>query len=183
MQRYQVWKIEITKMGERSAQWTFAQSVITGTEFEYAVKDRNYTSRNAWEFLVRIPRHKNDPIEVRPRRVPNIRVWAGLERRSVTFSRATQASYRGKYYAKVTLADPTENKTKKVVRFKERAKLPRWFDAFGARLRRKNAVTSTRGRDGHHLVCVFRADDHQGMIGLFFASKVWVLGEGFELSS
>lgn len=181
MPRYDPWKVEIVKTGQRHAQWTFAGHIIVGTEDEYTVTDRNYSNRNVWEFLVRIPRDKTEGIEVRPSRVPNIGVWAGLERRSVVFSRARKRAYRGNYYAKVTLADPTGSKTKDVVRSEERTLLPRWFRDLPGKLRSKDAVTSTKGTDGRQLVAVFRPDDHPGMIRLFFASKVWVLRQQFQL--
>jgi hypothetical protein len=83
----------------------------------------------------------------------------------------------------VTLADPSERKTKKIVRFAEREKLPRWFDDFRARMQPKNAVTVTNAHDGHQLIVLFREDEHAEMIALFFASKVWVLREQVDLDN
>ena len=47
-------------------------------------------------------------------------------------------------------------------------------------MRRKEVVRSTRGTDGNALVLLV-PDDHASMIRLFFATKVWVLKEGFSL--
>jgi hypothetical protein len=48
-------------------------------------------------------------------------------------------------------------------------------------MRRKEVVRPTRGTDGQSLVLLVPADDHAGMIRLFFATKVWVLKEGVTL--
>jgi len=181
MRRYRSSKLEITREGERSARWTFRQVVVVGTEFTYRVTDRNFTARNAWEFLVRIPRDNHDRIEVRPSRVPNLAAWAELDRRSIMLSRARRNKFRSQYYAKVTLADPTKGKTKVGVRSDQRDDLPGWFDSLAPRLRSKDDVAPTRGSDGRALVAVFRRDEHQQMVALFFASKVWVLSEHFQL--
>jgi hypothetical protein len=50
-------------------------------------------------------------------------------------------------------------------------------------MRSKHVVKPTRGTDGDSLVVLVTADDYASMIRLFFATKVWVLKEGFQLTA
>jgi hypothetical protein len=175
--RYRLAKLQIDAIGERRASWTFTREPVSGTEFMYAVTDANSTTRHFWEFLVRVPSAADERIEVRPRATPSLKAWIGLERRSLTFVRASRAGYRGWYYCQIALADPTGERTKDVLKKHERAQLPPWFDDVSARLRVKETVRSTKGNDGDQLVAVVRPAEHGLMIGLFFATKVWVLKE------
>lgn len=179
--RYSVAKLATSHANERPALWTFAREPVSGTEYTYQVTDHNFTARNTWEFLVRVPDRRTDRIEVRPSAVPNLRSWAGLERRSLTFTQARRPNYRGWHYCQIALADPTGERTKDVVRGHERSKLPRWFEELSGQLREKKTVRATKGADGDELVALVRPDDHAGMIALFFATKIWVLKEGVVL--
>ncbi len=179
--RYRTDKLQIIAASERPATWTFTRQPVAGTEFSYGVVDGNFRSRNLWGFTVRVPDGRDERIEVRPSLVPPLKAWTGLERRSLTFTRARRASYRGWHYCQVALADPSGERTKDVIRIGERATLPRWFDDFSARLRRKATVRATRGHDGDELVVLVRPDEHERMIALFFASKAWILKERVHL--
>jgi hypothetical protein len=172
------------KAGEqRASTWTFGGEPMSGTERSYAVRDGNLPSRNEWEFVVRIPTGRDGRIEVRPRTTPNVKVWAELPDRSLTFSRATKGDARGRWYCKVALADPTGARSRDVVRGDERSELPPWFDALKGRMRRKQNVRSTKGNDGEDLVVLVQPDDHEAMIRLFFATKVWILKERIALGA
>jgi hypothetical protein len=175
--RYRFDKLDTGRAGERPTSWTFAGRTVTGTKFAYLVTDHNSDGRNTWEFLVRVPKDQKGRIEVRPRTVPNLRVWAGLERRSLTFTQARKLSYRGWHYCQIALADPTGTRTKHVVRGRERHDLPVWFEERKTRLREKETVRATKGYDGDELVAIVQPDEHEWMIGLFFATEVWVLKE------
>jgi hypothetical protein len=76
---------------------------------------------------------------------------------------------------------PTGERTKDVVRIGQRGGLPPWFGEFDSRLRRKETVRATKGNDADELVALVRAAEHDRMIALFFATKVWVLKEGVVL--
>jgi hypothetical protein len=179
--RYQLDRVMIEAGESRPATWTFGGDPVSGTEQAYAVTDTNYSSRNAWEFMVRIPKARGERLEVRPRTTPNLKVWAELTDRSLTFSRATRREARGRWYCQVALADPTGSRTKDVVKGDERRRLPHWFDPLQGRMRLKRNVRPTQGTDGDALVVLVAADDHAAMIRLFFATKVWVLKEGITL--
>jgi hypothetical protein len=172
----------VAEPGEkRASTWTFGGEPMSGIEQTYLVLDGNFTARNQWEFVVRTPSGRDARIEVRPRTTPNVKVWAELTDRSLTFLRATKGEARGKWYCKVALADPTGQRSRDVVRGDERGELPPWFYALKSRMRMKDSVRSTRGNDGKDLVVLVSAGDSVAMIRLFFATKVWVLKERIAL--
>ncbi|HET6779104.1 MAG TPA: hypothetical protein VFH26_09465 [Gemmatimonadales bacterium] len=179
--RYQLDRVTVEAGEQRPSTWTFGGTPVSGTEQTYSVRDTNFPARNQWDFLVRTPSVKDGRVEVRPRTTPNVKVWAELTDRSITFMRATKGDTRGKWYCKVALADPTGRKSRDVVRGDERGSLPPWFDALKGRMRMKQSVRATRGNDGEDLVVLVAGDDHAAMIRLFFATKVWVLKEGIAL--
>jgi hypothetical protein len=181
--RYRLDRVTAEAREQRASTWTFGGEPMSGTEQMYTVRDANFPSRNQWEFVVRIPTARDGRVEVRPRTTPNVKVWAELPDRSLTFSRATKGEARGKWYCKVALADPTGVRSRDVVRGDERSELPSWFDSLRGRMRVKQNVRSTKGNDGEDLVLLVSADDHQAMIRLFFATKVWVLKERIALGA
>ena len=181
--RYRMDRVHIEAGDARASSWTFGGQPVSGTEQTYFVRDDNFPARNGWEFVVRTPSGRDARIEVRPRTTPNVKVWAELSDRSLTFLRATKGEARGKWYCKVALADPTGAKSRDVVRGDERSLLPPWFDALKGRMRKKQSVRTTHGNDGEDLVVLVAADDYAAMIRLFFATKVWVLKERITLSA
>ena len=180
--RYQLDRVTVDAGDSRPATWTFAGEAMAGTERSYTVTDGNFPARNAWDFVVRVPKARGQRLEVRPRTTPNLKVWAELTDRSLTFARATKGEARGRWYCQVALADPTGSKTKDVVKGDERHQLPPWFDSLQGRMRLKQNVRPTRGTDGDALVVLVPAGDHAALIRLFFATKVWVLKERITLS-
>ncbi len=168
---------------QRPSTWTFGGRPVSGTERTYSVRDTNFPARNQWDFLVRTPGARDGRVEVRPRTTPNVKVWAELTDRSITFMRATKGDARGKWYCKVALADPTGRKSRDVVRGDERGDLPTWFDGLKSRMRKKQSVRTTQGNDGEDLVVLVAQDDHTAMIRLFFATKVWILKERIALGT
>ncbi len=171
--RYRIDHVAAKLLGSRPATWTFARRPVAGTEYSYTVIDKNFRSRNEWEFVVRVPKNAADRVEVRPIKTPNVAAWAGLERRSLTFKRANRQHYRGFLYCPVSLADPTGEKSRTVAN--DKAVLPRWFGQLDGRLRKKTTVASTRGTDAESFVLFCDPSDHLFMIRAFFATKVWVL--------
>jgi hypothetical protein len=178
--RYRIDRVDVSDPLSRPANWTFAGDGIHGIEHSYIVTDRNFPNRNTWEFIVRVPDDSRGRVEVRPRTTPSLKAWAELPDRSLTFSLATKGSARGKWYCQVALADASGERSKAVVRTDQRQELPHWFGDLQGRMRRKLAVRSTNGTDGEALVVLVPAGDHKAMIRLFFATKVWVLKEGFQ---
>jgi len=181
MKNYRLDRVMVEQGEAFPAQWTFAGTSMSGTEQWYGVTDGNFPTRNKWEFVLRLPKAAGERIEVRPRSTPKLKVWEELTDRSLTFMRATMPAARGKRYCQVALADPTGQKTKDVIRTDERHHLPKWLEPISHRLRAKESVRRTKGTDGKALVVLVQDTDHEMMIRLFFAMKVWVLKEKFSL--
>jgi hypothetical protein len=181
--RYRLDRVTVEPGEQRASTWTFGGTPVSGTEQAYIVVDGNFPSRNLWDFVVRLPKERDGRIEVRPRVTPNVKVWAELPDRSITFSRATKGDARGKWYCQVALADPTGARSRDIVRGDERGALPAWFDSLRSRMRVKQNVKTTKGTDGEALVVLVSAGDHAAMIRVFFATKVWVLKERITLTS
>jgi hypothetical protein len=181
--RYRLDRVAVEPGEQRASTWTFGGKPVSGTEQAYSVLDGNFRSRNEWAFVVRLPKERDGRIEVRPQVTPNVKVWAELPDRSITFSRATKGDARGKWYCQVALADPTGARSRDIVRGDERGALPAWFDALRSRMRVKQNVKNTKGTDGEALVVLVSAGDHAAMIRLFFATKVWVLKERITLTT
>ena len=179
--RYDLDRVAVESGESRPATWSFAGEAVTGTERSYAVTDGNFTRQNEWLFIVRVPKSRGARVEVRPRTAPNVKAWAELPDRSLTFLPATKGDARGRWYSQVALADPSGERSKDVVRGDERSLLPKWFDRLQGRMRLKKNVRPTRGTDGEALVVLVPAGDHAAMIRLFFAMKVWVMKERIVL--
>lgn len=181
--KYRLDRVVVEPGESRPATWTFGGATERGTEQSYTVTDTNFPGRNRWEFVVRIPKVSSGRLEVRPRTAPEVKAWAELPDRSITFMRATLGEAKGKRYCQVALADASGERSRAIVRADQRDELPAWFDTLKGRMRVKEHVKRTKGTDGRALVLLVREGDHAEMIRLFFALKVWVLKEGFELSA
>lgn len=179
--RYRLDRVEITPLDSRPASWAFAGTPIRGTELAFAVVDTNLSSRNQWEFIIRVPPDPRGRIEVRPRATPNLKAWAELPDRSLTFSLATRGTARGRWYCQVALADAAGERSKAVVNTDQRTDLPHWFTELSGRMRRKESVKPTKGTDANALVILLAPGDYATMIRLYFATKVWILSEGVIL--
>ena len=172
--RYRRDRLEIDEGESRPATWTFARTPVTGIECRYTVTDRNHTQRNRWEFVVRIPKSPAGRVEVRPTQVPNDGAYAGLDRRGLTFRRATMPGYTQFRYCQVSL--PKGDGGGRVVAQRgERTSLPYFVRDLGWRLRLKKTVRPTRGTDANSQVALVRLNDYRAMIGVYMATKAWVL--------
>lgn len=173
--------IDVNFEEERGATWKRVGSnlPVKGNEYSYLVKDRNFDRLNSWKFVVRVPNTNKNEIIIQPAAAPNKKVWAGIDRKSIVFVKATEKNHRDKVYCKANLADPTARKTKIGTTRGDRKLLPKWFDYFRPHMRLKATVATTAGTDSKAQVVLVEPDDHERMIRLFFALKVWVLEEGF----
>lgn len=175
--RYRFEKIQMAPREPRSASWTFAGQPVAGVEYPYALTDRNLSRQNQWEFVVRVPKETKGRIEVRPTRVPDVKAWAGLDRRGLTFMPATRRGYTSYRYCQLSLPAADGTASRHVVHRAEVSRLPYWLRDLKS-LRNKITVTTTRGRDGDTLVVLAPRDDYEAMIRIYVASKAWVLKSG-----
>jgi hypothetical protein len=176
--RYDVARVHVMLKEERRTHLKFRDASVPATEYVYTVLDENYSQPARWDFLVRVPDTSTASTEVRPAMVPNVREWAGLDRKALMFQRATLGKHRGDMYCKVAVSDVSGEKTR--IEAKDKTRLPYWFRAFGSRLRTKDSVRTTRGTDADALVVTVPRDDHAMMIRVFLAAKAWVLKEDFQ---
>ncbi|MBE3117474.1 MAG: hypothetical protein IMZ50_01795 [Candidatus Atribacteria bacterium] len=177
--RYETQLVDVRLVDERRSSWKWGRS-IQGTEYRYEVCDRNFDRLNRWEFVVSVP-NRIGQVVVRPALVPGKSAFADLERRVVVFTKATKNPHRRFLYCKLNVADATGDRNRISMRRGERDLLPRWFDYFRPIMRIKDTVTTTKGTDGATQVCIVSPADHERMIRLFFALRVWVLQERIEI--
>ncbi len=172
--------VEMSFTEDRRAVWDFSGRRCKGTEFFYEVDDNNYWRRNHWQFMVRVPDDwtKGNYINVTPVRVPNRKAWAGLDRRTITFQRATIGRYRRKVYGKLAIADVEGKKNRLMLNKDNRRSMPKWLKEFATV--QKQRVTTSLANDSQHLVAVLDRDDHRRMIQFFLACKAWVLDRGYK---
>jgi hypothetical protein len=175
--RYHPLKVNVTLERDQRSSWKWDERTIQGTEHVYNVDDGNFDRLKRWQFAVRVPK-ENGQIIVQPVNVPGKAAFAGLQRRSITFQKATKHPFRSKRYCKLNLADPTGEKNRRSTRRGQRDALPNWFQYFRPHMRLKDTVTTTAARDGKAQVIVVPADDYRRMIRLYFALRVWIMQEG-----
>lgn len=164
----------------RRASWAWQGNKIQGTEFIYHVRDKNFDRLNEWSFSVKAPQ-KPGQIVVQPQSVPGKKAFAELQRRSITLQRATKQPSESTYYCKIHLADPSMGKNWRGTTLGDRDRLPTWFKYFRQRIRLKKTVSTTAGTDSNNQVVLISKEDHERMIRLYFAMRVWVLQENFIL--
>jgi hypothetical protein len=172
--------VEMSFLNERRAVWDFQGTPRKGIEFVYEVDDHNYWRQNHWQFMVRVPNDwtKGNYINVTPVRIPNRKVCAGLDRRSISFHRATIGRHRGNVYGKLAIADVTGEKNRLILNKDNKRSMPKWLKRFAPV--QKQRVTTSLANDGEHLVAVFDRNDHLRMIQFFLACKPWVLDRGYN---
>jgi hypothetical protein len=172
--------IEISFLDEKRGVWDFAGRLCKGTEYFYEVDDYNYCMRNHWQFMIQVPDAwtKGNYINVKPVIVPNRTAWAGLDRRTMSFQRATIGRHRAKVYGKLAIADAKGEKTRLMLNKYNKRSMPKWLKGFSPV--QKQRVTTSAANDVEDLVAVFNRDDHIAMIKLFLACKSWVLDHGYD---
>ena len=169
----------IKHLEDRRASWEWRARKVIGTEHVYAVQDENFDRLNTWKMVVQVPKARGAVI-VRPLESPGRKALAGVVRKSIVFQRATLPAYRRYLYCKVTLADPSGSQTKFGMRRGERDVLPKWFAPLRRGMRLKGTVTTTHGPTTAQ-VLLARPDNHMRMVRIFFALKVWVLTQNYQL--
>jgi hypothetical protein len=170
--------IEVAVETERNAGWAFKGRKVKGVELIFSAVDRNYLRQNRWTFVVRVPDDiTNNYVGVMPTAVPNRKVWAGLERRSLQFQYGSIGKHAMRLYAKLSIEDIRGEKNKHVLTEDDHP-LPPWIDQFDPKPKRKVALTD--GHDGGNLVSLVKPDDFAAMIRMFVALKAWVRDEKYN---
>lgn len=180
---YDLRKIQVDFEYSKPARWDMANRPVSGLEYVYRVVDKNYRDRNEWQFAVRVPyaRSRDQNIQIQPVREPPRLIWEKLRFRVITFVPATNGIHAGKVYCKIFMHDPKGYRTKIGTRRGQRDAFPAWMGPLRHRMRLKATVKDTMGTDGRSQVIVLKRDDHDRMIWIFFATKVWVQKEGYQI--
>jgi hypothetical protein len=170
--------VEMSFFDEERGVWDFAGTLCKGSKFFYEVDDYNYLMRNHWQFVVQVPDDwtKGHYINVKPMIVPNRNAWAALERRSISFNRATIGRHRGKVYGKLAIAD-LKTGGKRLLNKDDKRSMPKWLEVFSP-VQKQRVISSAN--DGEQLVAVVNRVDHLRMIQFFLACKAWVLDQGYD---
>jgi hypothetical protein len=93
--------------------------------------------------------------------------------------RGTHGRYAQYRYCLLSLAKPSRGGARDIVNWSQKDRLPSWLRRL--RVKKKSDVRSTRGTDGNSVAVLLGPSDHRAMIGLFLATKAWVLKQGFVL--
>lgn len=168
-------KIRIAWADEFKEEWLMAKRRVIGTVDVYMVTDGNFRKQNEWVFHVKTPdrRCRDNNIIIQPDGSPGRSDVGWIEGKSITFIPVTSETQAGNVYCKINLADPTGWRTKVGTHRGERDDMPPWMSPFRYRMRLKATVKETRGTDAKAQVVLLRRDDHERMIQLFFAMRVW----------
>jgi len=162
-------------------EWTMAKQRVIGPVDVYSVKDTNFRKLNDWTFHVHTPdgRCRDENIIVKPDEAPARNDMGWIEGKSITFRPTDRPTAFGCLYCKINLADPTGWRTKVGTKRGERDGMPPWMAPFRYRMRLKATVKDTRGTDAKAQVVLVQKEDHERMIQLFFAMRVWPQVVGF----
>ena len=179
--RYNPKHLEINLIkGNVRDSWTQGGKSVSGFVMKYGVVDAHFDRLNEWVFDVQIPNDDKFGFIVRPTTAPGKKIWADITRRSIIFNIANRKGVKDKLYCKISLADPSKEKTKLVLRMDEKELLTYWFKHLRG-LTTKDKIATTKGSEGKTMVYSVRAGSYEKMIQIFFASKIWVLEKNYRL--
>ena len=172
-------RVVVAYASEKSIRWEFQGVVSRGLELRYEVEDLNYASRRDWTFAVRVPNdwRRGIYISVSPIEIPNRRIWVGLNRRSLQFTKATLGRYRGRAYAKLAVSDVTGEVNRRILTTDDLKTIPLFLAHF--RPIGKGRVVPA-GKDARSLVSGVDSHDRSRMIRLLLALKAWVLDADYS---
>ena len=185
MRTFQLHLLKIIPLGSESAKWDMANKAVRGRVHQYSVTDRNFRIQirgiSMCACLTHWRRTRIFRSSPRPCRIG--RGWLDIRRRSLLFVPAEKGIHRGKVYCKISLQDPDKLKTKIGTRRGQRDQLPPWLQPFRRRMRLEGTVRDTDGTDAAAQVLMVEPDDHERMIKVFFATKIWVQTTGYRIQA
>jgi hypothetical protein len=105
-----------------------------------------------------------------------------LSRRSIQSKRCVGTEDAERYYAEMWLSDVTGNKNRLLVRKDDVKAMPSWVKKLYLSDKERWFLRSTMEPETkRESICVVisKNDAHRQLIELFFATRIWVLQEGF----
>ena len=183
---YSLSKIEIKPI--TGPWWTltqFQKGFKSANKYYVEVIDRNGKKPTKWMFKIEEVSlgQRGMQIGVGPVHTPRGDLMLELlSRRSIQSKRYVGTEDNERYYAEMWLSDVTGNKNRLLVRDKDLKTMPPWVKKLYLsdkdRWFRRSTMEPDTKRES---ICVFisKNEAHRQLIELFFATRIWVLQEGF----
>jgi hypothetical protein len=183
---YSLSKIEIQPItGPWWVLTQFQQDFKSAYRHYVQVTDRNGATPTKWMFKIEEVHlgERGIQIGVGPMHTPEDDMMLELlNRRSIQSKRCAGTTDNDRYYAEMWLSDSTGKKNRLLVRDADAETVPTWIKKLYLNDKnrwflRSSMEPGTR-RDS---ICVYisKSNAHRELIELFFATRIWVLQEGF----
>ena len=183
---YTLSKIEIKPI--TGPWWTLTQfqnDLKPADKYYVQVVDRNGMKPTKWMFKIEEVSlgERGMQIGVGPVHTPKGDMMLELlSRRSIQSKRHTVSEDPERYYAEMWLSDTTGNKNRLLVRAEDAKAMPAWIKKLYLNKKDRCFLRSTIAPETRReSICIniSKNDAHRELIELFFATRIWVLQEGF----
>jgi len=183
---YSLSKIEIKPI--TGPWWTltqFQKGFKSANKYDVEVIDRNGKKPTKWMFKIEEVSlgQRGMQIGVGPVHTPRGDLMLELlSRRSIQSKRCAGTEDAERYYAEMWLSDVTGNKNRLLVRKDDVKAMPSWVKKLYLSDKERWFLRSTMEPETkRESICVVisKNDAHRQLIELFFATRIWVLQEGF----
>jgi len=183
---YTLSKIEIKPI--TGPWWTLTQfqnDLKPADKYYVQVIDRNGKKPTKWMFKIEEVSlgERGMQIGVGPVHTPKGDMMLELlSRRSIQSKRHTVSEDPERYYAEMWLSDTTGNKNRLLVRAEDAKAMPAWIKKLYLSKKDRWFLRSTMEPETRReSICIniSKNDAHRELIELFFATRIWVLQEGF----
>jgi hypothetical protein len=183
---YTLSKIEIKPI--TGPWWTLTQfqnDLKPADKYYVQVVDRNGMKPTKWMFKIEEVSlgERGMQIGVGPVHTPKGDMMLELlSRRSIQSKRHTVSEDPERYYAEMWLSDTTGNKNRLLVRAEDAKAMPSWIKKLYLSKKDRWFLRSTMEPETRReSICIniSKNDAHRELIELFFATRIWVLQEGF----
>jgi hypothetical protein len=183
---YTLSKIEIKPI--TGPWWTLTQfqnDLKPADKYYVQVVDRNGMKPTKWMFKIEEVSlgERGMQIGVGPVHTPRGDMMLELlSRRSIQSKRHTVSEDPERYYAEMWLSDTTGNKNRLLVRAEDAKAMPAWIKKLYLSKKDRWFLRSTMEpgtRRESICINIWKSDAHRELIELFFATRIWVLQEGF----
>ena len=183
---YSLSKIEIQLItGPWWALTQFQKGFKSAYKYYVQVIDRNGKKPTKWMFKIEEVSlgQRGMQIGVGPVHTPKgDKMLELLSRRSIQSKRHTVSDDPERYYAEMWLSDITGNKNRLLVRAEDAKAMPAWIKKLYLSKKDRSFLRSTMEpgtRRESICINISKTDAHRELIELFFATRIWVLQEGF----
>jgi hypothetical protein len=168
--------------------WTltqFQKGFKSANKYYVEVIDRNGKKPTKWMFKIEEVSlgQRGMQIGVGPAHTPRGDLMLELlSRRSIQSKRYLTSDDPERYYAEMWLSDVTGNKNRLLVRDVDAKLMPSWIKKIYLNDKDRWFLRSKMEPDTRResiCITIWKSEAHRALIELFFATRVWVLQEGF----